>query len=221
MNRPQQVETLPLQRVNPDTNLMVRDVAKVQTGHRARRDRSHFHAALSEYHGQRGGRRPRPGHRSHRRAIAAAGEPPRGVHVSVRGKMAPMTEMFRSLAIGLALSVVVILVLLTGYFQSFRLGLISIGGVPGVVCGVAIILLATGTTLNIESFMGSIMCIGVSVSNSVLLSTFMDDHWRAGATVRQAAVEGARDRLRPILMTAGAMVLGTIPMALALEEGSE
>ncbi len=132
-----------------------------------------------------------------------------------------MTEMFHSLAIGLALSVVVILVLLTGYFQSFRLGLISIGGVPGVVCGVALILLATGTTLNIESFMGSIMCIGVSVSNSVLLSTFMDDHWRAGATVRRAAIEGARDRLRPILMTAGAMVLGTVPMALALEEGSE
>ena len=73
------------------------------------------------------------------RAIAAAGEPPRGVRVTVRGQVAPMTEMFHSLAIGLALSVVVILVLLTGYFQSFRLGLISIGGVPGVVCGVAII----------------------------------------------------------------------------------
>ena len=128
--------------------------------------------------------------------------------------------MFRSLAVGLALSVVVILVLLTGYFQSFRLGLISIGGVPGVILGVATILLLTGTTLNIESFMGSIMCIGVSVSNSVLLSTFMDDHWKAGASVRQAAIEGARDRLRPILMTASAMILGTLPMALALEEGS-
>jgi multidrug efflux pump subunit AcrB len=112
-------------------------------------------------------------------------------------------------------------VLLTGFFQSSRLGLISIGAVPGVICGVAIILLLTGTTLNIESFMGSIMCIGVSVSNSVLLSAFMDDHWRAGAPPRQAAVEGAKDRLRPILMTAGAMVLGTVPMALALEEGSQ
>ena len=111
--------------------------------------------------------------------------------------------------------------MLTGYFQSFKLGLVSIGAVPGVVCGVAIILLMTGTTLNIESFMGSIMCIGVSVSNSVLLSTFMDDHWRAGATVQQAAIEGAKDRLRPILMTALAMILGTVPMALALEEGSE
>ena len=132
-----------------------------------------------------------------------------------------MNQMFDTLTVGLALSVVVILILLTGFFQSFRLGLISLGGVPGVVCGVATILLMTGTTLNIESFMGSIMCIGVSVSNSVLLSTFMDDHWKAGATVRQAAVEGARDRLRPILMTATAMVLGTLPMAMALEEGSE
>ena len=154
-------------------------------------------------------------------AIAAAGEPPRGVQVAVRGQVAPMTEMFRSLAVGLAMSVVVILVMLTAYFQSFKLGLVSIGAVPGVVCGVAIILLTTGTTLNIESFMGSIMCIGVSVSNSVLLSTFMDDHWRAGASVAQAAIEGARDRLRPILMTALAIFLGTVPMALALEEGSE
>jgi multidrug efflux pump subunit AcrB len=80
---------------------------------------------------------------------------------------------------------------LTGFFQSFRLGLISIGAVPGVVCGVAIILVMTGTTLNIESFMGSIMCIGVSVSNSVLLSAVIDDDWRAGASVRNAAIEGA------------------------------
>ena len=155
------------------------------------------------------------------KAIAAAGEPPRGVFVSVRGQVSPMTEMFHSLGFGLVMAVIVILVLLTGYFQSFRLGLISIGGVPGVVCGVAIILWATGTTLNIESFMGSIMCIGVSVANSVLLSTFMDNYWKAGARVPQAAIEGSRDRLRPILMTAAAMVLGTVPMALALEEGSE
>ncbi len=221
MNRPQQVETLPLKKVNPDTNLMVRDVAKVQTGTTPGEiDRSAMQRYLSITANIEGSDLGRATARIER-AIAAAGEPPRGVRVTVRGQVAPMMEMFHSLAIGLALSVVVILVLLTAYFQSFRLGLISIGGVPGVVCGVAIILLATGTTLNIESFMGSIMCIGVSVSNSVLLSTFMDDHWRTGATVRNAAVEGARDRLRPILMTAGAMVLGTIPMALALEEGSE
>jgi len=221
MNRPQQMETLPLQRVNSNSNLMVRDVATVQTGVAPGEiDRSAMQRYLSITANVEGSDLGRASVQI-AKAIAAAGELPRGVQVRVRGQIAPMTEMFHSLAVGLVLSVVVILVMLTGYFQSFKLGLVSIGAVPGVVCGVAIILLATGTTLNIESFMGSIMCIGVSVSNSVLLSTFMDDHWRAGATVQQAAIEGAKDRLRPILMTALAMILGTVPMALALEEGSE
>ncbi len=220
MDRPEQMETLPLQRVSSDSNLLVRDVATVSTGVAPGQiDRSSMQRYLSitaNVEGEDLGRASL----QIAKAIRDAGQPPRGVRVRVRGQVAPMTEMFHSLAIGLVLSVVVILVLLTGYFQSFKLGVVSIGAVPGVVCGVAIILLATGTTLNIESFMGSIMCVGVSVSNSVLLSTFMDDHWRAGATVRQAAIEGAKDRLRPILMTALAMILGTLPMALALEEGS-
>jgi multidrug efflux pump subunit AcrB len=221
MDRAEQMETLPLQRVSSNSNLLVRDVASVQTGVAPGQiDRSSMQRYLSitaNVEGEDLGRASL----QIAKAIHDAGEPPRGVRVRVRGQVAPMTEMFHSLAIGLVLSVVVILVLLTGYFQSFKLGLVSIGAVPGVVCGVAIILLMTGTTLNIESFMGSIMCVGVSVSNSVLLSTFMDDHWRAGAKVREAAIEGAKDRLRPILMTALAMILGTLPMALALEEGSE
>jgi multidrug efflux pump subunit AcrB len=220
MSRPQQVETLPIKEADPESNLMVRDVANVQTGVTAGEiDRSAMQRYLSITANLAGDDLGRATTEV-RQAIKNAGEPPRGVRVDVRGQVAPMTEMFRSLAVGLALSVVVIQVLLTGYFQSSRLALISIGGVPGVVCGVVMILLATGTTLNIESFMGSIMCIGVSVSNSVLLSTFMDHHWQAGMPAAKAAVEGARERLRPILMTAGAMVLGTIPMALALEEGS-
>ena len=180
MNRPQQVETLPIKKVTADSNLMIRDVATVQPGTTPGEiDRSAMQRYLSITANLEGDDLGEAARRIDQ-AIADAGQPPRGVRVSVRGQVAPMTEMFRSLTVGLALSVVVILVLLTGYFQSFRLGLISIGGVPGVICGVATILLATGTTLNIESFMGSIMCIGVSVSNSVLLSTFMDDHWRAG-----------------------------------------
>jgi multidrug efflux pump subunit AcrB len=229
MNRAQQVETLPIEKVTDSSNLVVRDVASVRTGTTPGQiDRSSMQRYLSitaNVEGEDLGRASveiaEAIEAAEAQAIADAGEMPRGVRVQVRGQVAPMTEMFQSLAFGLALSVVVILVMLTGYFQSFRLGLVSIGAVPGVVCGVASILLLTGTTLNIESFMGSIMCVGVSVSNSVLLSTFMDDHWRAGATVRQAAVEGARDRLRPVLMTAIAMLLGTLPMALALEEGSE
>ena len=221
MNRSEQIGTLPLQRVGSNSNLMIRDVASVQTGVAPgeidRSSMQRYLSILANVEGEDLGRASV----QIAKAIAAAGDPPRGVRVLERGQVAPMNEMFQSLAVGLVLSVVVILVMLTGYFQSFRLGLVSIGAVPGVVCGVVVILLITHTTLNIESFMGSIMCIGVSVSNSVLLSTFMDDHWRAGATVQEAAIEGAKDRLRPILMTALAMILGTVPMALALEEGSE
>ena len=221
MDRPEQIETLPLLKVSQDTNLMLRDVATVEIGTAPGQiDRSSMQRYLSIIANVEGEDLGRATGRI-RQAIAEAGEPPRGVRVEVRGQVAPMTEMFRSLVVGLSLSVVVILILLTGYFQSWRLSLVSIGSVPGVVCGVAVILLLTGTTLNIESFMGSVMCIGVSVSNSVLLSTFMDDHWRAGIPVRKAAVQGARERLRPILMTAIAMLLGTLPMALALEKGSE
>ena len=123
-------------------------------------------------------------------AIDAAGEPPRGVRVIPMGQLPPMNEMFKSLGIGLAVAVFVILVLLTAYFQSPRLALISIGAVPGVLAGIVTILYFTDTTLNIESFMGSIMCLGVSVSNSVMLVTFMNDHWKDGKRLGR----GGRDR---------------------------
>jgi multidrug efflux pump subunit AcrB len=132
-----------------------------------------------------------------------------------------MIEMFRSLGVGLAFAVFVIFVLLTAYFQSPRMALISIGAVPGVLAGVAMLLCVTGTSLNIESFMGAIMSLGVSVSNSVLLVAFMNDHWKGGAPAAEAAVVGARERLRPIVMTACAMTIGMVPMSLALERGSE
>ena len=92
---------------------------------------------------------------------------------------------------------------------------------PGVLSGVVLILFLTHTTLNIESFMGTIMCIGVSVSNSVMLVTFTARDWQQGNSVREAAVRGATERLRPIMMTACAMIVGMIPMSLALESGSQ
>jgi multidrug efflux pump subunit AcrB len=137
------------------------------------------------------------------------------------GQLPPMNEMFMSLWIGLAVAVFVIFVLLTAYFQSPRLALISIGAVPGVLAGIATILYFSNTTLNIESFMGAIMSLGVSVSNSVMLVTFMDEHWKRGATSVDSAIVGAGERLRPILMTACAMTVGMVPMALALERGSQ
>jgi multidrug efflux pump subunit AcrB len=161
-------------------------------------------------------------------ALKDAGEPPQGVQVDVRGQVAPMHQMFGGLAggkwyegltLGLGMSVVVIFLLLTAYFQSIRLALISVSAVPAVVAGVALALLATGTTLNIQSFMGAIMAIGVAVANAILLVTFAEWSRRGGASAEAAAVEGAQSRLRPILMTSCAMLAGMVPLALALGEG--
>jgi multidrug efflux pump subunit AcrB len=221
MNSPQQVETIPLRTVNPDLNLFIRDVAKVgkgvMPGEIDRSTMQRYVSITANVEGEDLGRAAgRIG-----QAIAAAGQPPKGVRVETRGQVTPMREMFTSLGVGLAIAVVVILVLLTAYFQSPRLALASVSSVPGVLCGVAAMLLLTGTTLNIESFMGSIMCIGVSVSNSVMLVTFIAMEWRERKVVPEAARAGAQDRLRPILMTACAMTIGMVPMALALEHGSE
>jgi Cu/Ag efflux pump CusA len=152
-------------------------------------------------------------------AIDAAGTPPQGVRVEKMGQLPAMNAMFKALSIGLGVAVFVILVLLTAYFQSPRLAIIAVAAVPGVLAGIAVILFSTHTTLNIESFMGSIMCLGVSVSNSVMLVTFMNEHWKGGASSTEAAIVGAGERLRPILMTACAMTVGMVPMA--LERGSQ
>ncbi|MSR31542.1 MAG: efflux RND transporter permease subunit [Gemmataceae bacterium] len=221
MTSPLQVETLPLIDVNNLVNLMVRDVAQVKTGVMPgqidRLSSQRYLSITANLEHTDLGRASR----LVEKAIVDAGQPPRGVHLEVRGQLDPMTKMFKSLAIGLAVAVFVILVMLTAYFQMPRLAITSIAAVPGVLSGVVVTLYFTHTSLNIESFMGSIMCIGVSVSNSVMLVTFMTDRWLEGLPVREAAVKGAAGRLRPILMTACAMTVGMLPMALALEEGSE
>jgi multidrug efflux pump subunit AcrB len=221
MNSPEQLGTISLAQVNPQLNLMIRDVARVgqgtMPGETDRTAGQRYVSITANVEGEDLGRASR----QIEQAIADAGEPPRGVRVLTRGQVAPMREMFTALGVGLVIAVVVILVLLTAYFESPRLALTSVSSVPGVLCGVAAMLLLTGTTLNIESFMGSIMCIGVSVSNSVMLVTFIAMEWRERKVVPEAARAGAQDRLRPILMTACAMTVGMVPMALALEHGSE
>jgi hypothetical protein len=221
MEKPEDIETLPIESVNPLVNLMIRDVATVRRGVRPGeidRDMSQRYLTLvANVEGEDMGRASR----QVQSAIDEAGKPPLGVRVELMGQLPPMIEMFQSLGVGLGVAVFVIFVLLTAYFQSPRLALISIGAVPGVLAGIATILYATNTSLNIESFMGSIMCLGVSVSNSVMLVTFMEEHWLGGSKSSEAAIIGAGDRLRPILMTACAMTVGMVPMALALEKGSQ
>src|SRR5262249_53656128 len=178
-------------------NLMVRDVATVRRGVRPGEfDRSmsqRYLTLTANVEGEDMGRASR----QVAKAIAAAGAPPRGVRVFPMGQFPPMIAMFQALGTRLGVAVFVILVLLTPYFQSPRTALISIGAVPGVLAGIATILFVTNTSLNIESFMGSIMCLGVSVSNSVMLVTFMNQHWKDGLPSAQAAIAGATDRLRP------------------------
>jgi multidrug efflux pump subunit AcrB len=157
------------------------------------------------------------------RAIAAAGDPPKGSTIEVRGQIPPMQEMLSGLGVGLALAVVVVFLLLAANFQSWKLAFVVVSTVPAVVAGVVLMLWVTRTTLNIESFMGAIMAVGVGMANSILLVTFAESQRREMAEegAMAAAVEGASRRLRPIVMTSAAMIAGMLPMALAFGEGGQ
>jgi multidrug efflux pump subunit AcrB len=154
-------------------------------------------------------------------AIARAGAPPRGVAVQVRGQVSAMRQIFGNLSVGLIIAIFVILLLLAANFESIRLSLIVLSSIPAVLAGAILMLLITGTSLNLESFMGTIMAIGVAVANAILLVTFAEQNRRAGADAKTAARNAAGERLRPVLMTSLAMITGMIPMALAIGRGSE
>jgi multidrug efflux pump subunit AcrB len=229
MNSTEEIGLVPVKGQGKQS-ILVRDVARVQErkvpGEYDRYNMRRLLSLTANIEGEDLGRVA--GHVG--RALAAAGEPPRGVAVDVRGQIVPMRQMFGGLAggkwyegltLGLGLAVVVIFLLLTAYFQSVRLALVAVSAVPAVVAGVALALLVTGTTLNIQSFMGAIMAIGVAVANAILLVTFAERSRQAGMASPDAAVEGAQSRLRAILMTACAMLAGMVPMALGLGEGGE
>jgi multidrug efflux pump subunit AcrB len=120
---------------------------------------------------------------------------------------------------GLLLATATIFLLLVANFQSLRLPLAILSTVPGVLCGVVIMLLLTGTTLNIQSFMGAIMAIGISVANSILLVSFAEQARHQNEDIESATRTGATGRMRAILMTATAMICGMIPMAIGFGEG--
>ncbi|EEF57523.1 efflux RND transporter permease subunit [Pedosphaera parvula] len=155
------------------------------------------------------------------RAIKDAGNPPPKVNINVRGQIVPLQQMLEGLRTGLLLAVAVIFLLLDANFQSLKLSLAVISTVPAVIAGVTIALWLTHTTLNIQSFMGAIMAVGVAVANAILLVTFAERNRLAGAASDDAAVEGVRSRLRPILMTSFAMIAGMLPMAIGFGEGAQ
>jgi multidrug efflux pump subunit AcrB len=151
--------------------------------------------------------------------LSAAGAPPRGVTVRMRGEIPPLEQTLCGLRIGLLLAVLAIFLLLAANFQSLRLALAIVLTIPAVLCGVLLMLRITGTTLNVQSFMGAIMAIGIAVANSILLVTFAERARREGLRTLDAAREGASSRLRAILMTAAAMIFGMLPMAVGASEG--
>jgi multidrug efflux pump subunit AcrB len=146
---------------------------------------------------------------------------PRGTTVDVRGQVETMNSSFQGLAIGLIFSVVLVYLLMVVNFQSWVDPFIIITALPGALAGIAWMLFLTGTTLSVPSLMGAIMCIGVATSNSILLVTFAASQMNEGKSSVEAAVSAGFTRLRPVLMTALAMMVGMVPMSLGIGEGAE
>jgi len=155
--------------------------------------------------------------------IGELGKLPAGVRVMLRGQNQVMEQSFRSLALGLILAIMLVYFLMVVLFQSWLDPLIIIVAVPGALVGIVWMLLLTGTTINVESLMGSIMAVGIATSNSILLVSFANDARMEteNLTARDAVVHAAATRLRPVIMTALAMIIGMLPMALGMGEAGE
>jgi multidrug efflux pump subunit AcrB len=148
-------------------------------------------------------------------------ELPRGSTFAIRGQVESMNSSFNGLAAGLAFAVLLVYLLMVVNFQSWLDPFIILTALPGAVAGILWMLFLTRTTISVPALMGAIMCIGVATSNSILLITFANDQRRAGHDAHTAALSAGGTRLRPVLMTALAMIVGMLPMSLGLGEGGE
>jgi multidrug efflux pump subunit AcrB len=155
------------------------------------------------------------------KAIASLGPLPRGLTAEPIGMTQTLTETLDSLQNGLLVAIIVIFLMLSANFQSFKVSAIVLATVPAVILGSLLLLLATGSTLNLQSYMGIIMSVGVSISNAVLLITNAEQLRMHNGNALKSAREAAALRLRPIMMTAMAMVVGMIPMASGLGEAGD
>ena len=154
--------------------------------------------------------------------IETIGQLPTGMHIFLRGQPEVMNQTFKTLGLGLILSVVLVYLLMVVLFQTWLDPFIILFAVPGAFIGIMWMLAITGTTINTVSLMGSIVAVGIAVSNSILLVSFANEvRVEKGLNAVEAALEAGKTRLRPVLMTALAMVLGMIPMALGTGAGGE
>ncbi|WP_295672404.1 efflux RND transporter permease subunit [uncultured Mucilaginibacter sp.] len=155
------------------------------------------------------------------KAIASLGKMPRGLTVATRGLSQTLTDTLDSLQTGLIVAIIVIFLMLAANFQSFKMSLVVLSTVPAVLFGSLFLVKITGATLNLQSYMGMIMSVGVSISNAVLLITNAEELRKHNGDALKSAREAAALRLRPILMTSLAMIVGMIPMASGIGEGGD
>jgi multidrug efflux pump subunit AcrB len=146
---------------------------------------------------------------------------PRGTTITVRGQVQSMQDSFRDMAFGLVFAITLVYLLMVINFQSWLDPLIILMALPGALSGILWMLFLTGTTINVPSLMGAIMSIGVATSNSILMITFANDQRKVGHDSHDAALSAGITRLRPVIMTALAMIIGMLPMSLGLGEGGE
>jgi multidrug efflux pump subunit AcrB len=137
-----------------------------------------------------------------------------GNTIQVIGQIESMNSSFLNLGIGLIFAAVFVYMLMVVNYQNFGDPLVVLLALPATFCGIVTMLFATGTTLNVPSLMGAIMAVGVASANSILLVTFAREQQLAGKTAFEAAIDAGRTRIRPVLMTAAAMIVGMIPMAI-------
>jgi len=146
---------------------------------------------------------------------------PRGMSLALRGQIDTMQSSFFRLGLGMAFAVVLVYLLITVNFQSWLDPFIILTALPGAMAGILWMLFVTGTTLSVPSLMGAIMCIGVATANSILMVTFANDERAVVPSAKEAMLNAGYARIRPVLMTATAMILGLLPMSLGLGEGGE
>jgi len=156
------------------------------------------------------------------KAVDSLGKLKPGTKISIRGQGTVMNLAFHQLGLGLLVSILLVYLLMVVLFQSWLDPFIVIVAVPGALCGILWMLLLTGTTINVESFMGAIMAVGIAASNAILLVSFANEvRLTQGLSPLEAALAAGKTRLRPVMMTALAMMIGMMPAALALGEGGE
>ncbi len=146
---------------------------------------------------------------------------PRGTKVKIKGQVESMESSFSGLGYGLIFSVVLVYLLMVVNFQSWLDPLVILMALPGAVAGIVWLLFLSHTTLSVPALMGSIMCVGVATANSILVVTFANDQRVVGRDAKHAALAAGMTRLRPVMMTALAMIIGMLPMSLGLGEGGE